>query len=93
MCLLSENLLLITSYSIGFEELGFEGEELDEEEFEELGFEDEELDEEELEELGGLTGGLLITTLQSTKVELLATSKISTRTFEKAALIFILLLV
>lgn len=60
MCLLSENLLLITSYSI---------------EFEELGFEDEELDEEELEELGGLTGGLLITTLQSTKVELLATSK------------------
>ena len=51
MCLLSENLLLITSYSIGFEELGFEGEELDEEELEELGFEDEELDEEELEEL------------------------------------------
>ena len=78
MCLLSENLLLITSYSIGFEELGFE---------------DEELDEEELEELGGLTGGLLITTLQSTKVELLATSKISTRTFERAALILILLLV
>ena len=78
MCLLSENLLLITSYSI---------------EFEELGFEDEELDEEELEELGGLTGGLLITTLQSIKVELLATSKISTRTFERAALILILLLV
>lgn len=78
MCLLSENLLLITSYSIGFEELGFEG---------------EELDEEELEELGGLTGGLLITTLQSTKIELLATSKISTRTLERAALILILLLV